>query len=253
MKPPSLTIVIPAYNEQANIGRCLAAIGRQTVAPEQIIVVDNNSTDQTAQIARRYPLVKVIRERQQGIAYAHRAGFNAAGTGLVARIDAETVLPPDWIARVTRFYQQPGHTSTALAGSGYLYNLAAPWLTRFIMIYSFMLMRPLAGHWPMWGPNFVVPRRAWQQVEPGLCREPAFDDFDLSIHLHAAGLPIVWDPRLHVGAMLRHVDTLRDFRRYCDRWSQTLQPHSPARARWSRAVVGILVPGHYAIVKLLRR
>ena len=54
MSALTLTIVIPAYNEAANLSSCLDTIASQSIMPGQVIVVDNNSTDQTAEIAERY-------------------------------------------------------------------------------------------------------------------------------------------------------------------------------------------------------
>ena len=50
----TLSIVIPVFNEQRYIKACLDSIAAQTVKPDEVIVVDNNSTDKTVQIAKKY-------------------------------------------------------------------------------------------------------------------------------------------------------------------------------------------------------
>ena len=85
MKPlPSLSIVIPAYNEESVIERCLVACATQTPLADEIIVIDNNSRDATLSIARdvarRYPQanIRVVSEKKQGVLPARDRGFQEA-------------------------------------------------------------------------------------------------------------------------------------------------------------------------------
>jgi len=57
---PNISIIIPAYNEERYLGRCLDAIAAQSVRPYEVIVVDNNSSDDTAKVAQRYPFVTLL-------------------------------------------------------------------------------------------------------------------------------------------------------------------------------------------------
>src|SRR5688572_27451257 len=93
VKHPSVSIVIPAYNEEGQLALCLEAIARQTVKPVEVIVVDNNSTDGTVEVAGRYPFVTVLHEWRQGVVHARDCGFDAAKGDIIGRIDAETVMP----------------------------------------------------------------------------------------------------------------------------------------------------------------
>lgn len=101
-----ISVVIPAYNEEKYLGRCLAALARQTYPANrfEVIVVDNNSTDATAEIAQRYG-VRVIAEPRKGVAYARQAGFAAARGAIIASTDADTVVPPFWVARIAAHFQ----------------------------------------------------------------------------------------------------------------------------------------------------
>ncbi|MGH7240874.1 MAG: glycosyltransferase family 2 protein, partial [Candidatus Saccharimonadales bacterium] len=63
-----ISLVIPAYNEESHLADCLEAALAQTMPFYEIIVVDNASTDGTAQVAARYEGVRVVREAQRGIA-----------------------------------------------------------------------------------------------------------------------------------------------------------------------------------------
>lgn len=96
------TLVIPAYNEDAAIASCLDHALAQTQPFDRIVVVDNKSTDRTAetvlQYAEDHPQVELIDEARQGVLYARTTGFNAADSDVIARIDADTRLRPEWCA-----------------------------------------------------------------------------------------------------------------------------------------------------------
>jgi glycosyltransferase involved in cell wall biosynthesis len=90
------SVIIPAYNEESflpetlvNLQKAMAAIEK----PGEIIVVDNNSTDSTAEIARQYG-VKVVHEPFRQIARARNSGAKAAESRFLVFLDADTFLPP---------------------------------------------------------------------------------------------------------------------------------------------------------------
>ncbi len=75
---PIISVVIPAYNEENYIEACLKSLRNQkTNVPYEIVVCDNNSTDRTVEIAKKYA-DKVVYERRQGIGYARNKGVSAS-------------------------------------------------------------------------------------------------------------------------------------------------------------------------------
>ena len=92
-KTLTLSIVIPAYNEENYLRACLDSIAAQTVMPDKVIVVDNNSTDKTVALARSYDFVTLVHERQQHQSFAQATGFNLASSDIIGRIDADSILP----------------------------------------------------------------------------------------------------------------------------------------------------------------
>jgi len=90
-----VSVVVPAYNEEGIIGRCLKSLRSQTV-PCEIVVCDNNSTDDTYEISRRYA-DKVVKEKRQGVAYAFNAAIRASDGELIALTGADCIVPPTWI------------------------------------------------------------------------------------------------------------------------------------------------------------
>ena len=95
-----VSVVIPAYNEEKLIERCLKSLVNQTMprSEYEIIVVDNNSSDKTAEIAKKYA-DKIILEKRKGILYARQAGIVKAKSDIILRTDADGFVPKNWIKR----------------------------------------------------------------------------------------------------------------------------------------------------------
>jgi glycosyltransferase involved in cell wall biosynthesis len=95
-----VSVVIPAFNEEKLIGRCLKSLEKQTMkrGDYEIIVVDNNSTDKTAQIAKKYA-DKVVKEKRKGILFARQKGCDEAQAEIILRTDADGYVPKDWIKK----------------------------------------------------------------------------------------------------------------------------------------------------------
>lgn len=89
----SISVLIPAYNESATIASTIKSIQHQTKVPEEIVVVDDCSKDNTGEIARNLG-AKVIRlEKNSGTkAQAQNAGLYSIATDIVITIDADTIL-----------------------------------------------------------------------------------------------------------------------------------------------------------------
>lgn len=91
-----ISFVIPAYNEEALVADCIAAIRIDAHGKEyEIIVADNGSTDNTAEIARSWG-ARVVTETRKGVTRARQAGLGAARYGIVAFIDADNRIPQGW-------------------------------------------------------------------------------------------------------------------------------------------------------------
>jgi glycosyltransferase involved in cell wall biosynthesis len=227
-KYKSLSIIIPAYNEERFIGACLDAIAAQTEAPDEVIVVDNNSTDRTVEIARGYPFVTVVHAHKQGIVYARDAGFDAAKSEIIGRIDADTLLPKNWVAYIRRYYQSDANDKYAITGGGYFYNVRLPKLNGWIQgQLAFRANRFIVGHYVLWGSNMAILRSQWQAVRSDVCvRDDIHEDLDLGIHLHELGYKITYRESLRVGVCLKRVlSNRRSLRKHMRRWPQTLKIH----------------------------
>ncbi len=95
--PPEYSIIIPAYNEAQQLHATLKAIGHAMSVENtdgECIVVDNNSTDQTAAVASEYDFVKVVFEPINQIARARNAGVHASHGRFLIFVDADTRIDP---------------------------------------------------------------------------------------------------------------------------------------------------------------
>ncbi len=93
MKKAPVSVVIPCYNSEKYLENTLKSVFNQTLPVSEIIVVDNNSTDKTVEIAKRLG-AKVITEKKQGSAAARNAGMKAAENEWIAFLDSDDIWNP---------------------------------------------------------------------------------------------------------------------------------------------------------------
>jgi|WetSurMetagenome_2_1015567.scaffolds.fasta_scaffold01661_9 peptidoglycan-N-acetylglucosamine deacetylase len=138
---PSVSVVVPAYNEEELIAQCISSLKRQDYGGDmEIIVVDNASTDQTYHIANAAG-VRVVRESKRGYVHAMRAGFSEACGDIITCIDADTMAPAGWISKMVRNLQKPG----VVACTGVFTYHDGPFLLRLVCQVAGRLNYHLAG------------------------------------------------------------------------------------------------------------
>ncbi|MDZ4227761.1 MAG: glycosyltransferase family 2 protein, partial [Candidatus Levybacteria bacterium] len=193
-------VVIPAYNEEKYIGKCLQSVLDQKEKPDEIIVVDNNCTDRTIEIARKFG-ARIIKEIKQGMIPARNAGFEAAKYEIIARTDCDAILPKDWISRIKKSFEDP----ELGALSGPTYYCKWPKSIKVSHIPSLMLFDILSflfGNGCLYGPNMSLRKTIWEKVKQNICLDDkkVHEDIDLSIHLNKL-TKIHFDNKLIVGTM----------------------------------------------------
>lgn len=103
-----LTVIIPAYNEAASVGDTIQSLLTQTVPPDQIILVDDGSTDGTGDVGRRAGVTVIRPARNTGSkAGAQNFALPHVKTKLVMAIDADTTLAPTAVERLMQALDQP--------------------------------------------------------------------------------------------------------------------------------------------------
>jgi glycosyltransferase involved in cell wall biosynthesis len=188
---PTISLIIPAYNEEAYLPACLDAV-MQNVAGKamEIIVVDNNSTDGTRAMIERYPAVTYVFEPRKGITRARQRGFEAAGGDILAYVDADTRPPPGWIEQIWAEFEADAQLA-CLSGPYSFYDLGG--VRNAVSRGWFVTARPLYSltGYMLVGGNFAILRSV-------LTKMGGFDD---AIEFYGEDVDIAKRARKH-GKML---------------------------------------------------
>lgn len=232
----SVSLVIPVFNEEALIRRCLLAAVHQTVAADEVIVVDNGSTDGTAAVVAKmqqeHPRKNIVLLQQnveQGLVPTRNFGFDRATAEVLGRIDADSVLEPDWVEQAQRAFAAPD--VAAVTGPVIYYDMPLNRLghkTDDALRRLGIKMAP--GQYPfLFGCNMAIRRSAWEQIRSETCRDvldQMHEDIDLSLHLRERGLRIAYSSAMVSGVSARRLDdSPAEFRYYIDRFERTYRSH----------------------------
>ncbi|MFD6098327.1 glycosyltransferase [Nocardiopsis flavescens] len=232
---PTVSLVIPAYNEEATIERCVLAALRQTRPALEVIVVDNRSTDGTATIVRRLARahpdagIRLLSQFDaQGLVPTRNAGFAAARGEVLGRIDADSVLSPAWVENVSDAMADP--TVGALTGPVTYYDVP---VFRSSPVSDDLVRRSLwhlGRRCPfLYGSNMAIRARAWEAIEHTACPDHddlLHEDIDLAVHLKQTGIRVAYSPRMRAGVSARRLEsTPSSFRAYTHRFDATYTSH----------------------------
>lgn len=216
---------VPAYNAERTLERCLESVRSQTTAVDEVFVIDDGSTDRTAEIARAFGASVIRNGSNRGVAYCRNLAMNQARNPLVASVDSDCVLDPRWLEILLPHMDSP--TIACVGGAlreAYVTSLADRWRSEH-----------LPQHWgphPLVNPQFLFGCNT-------LCRREAVlsvggydnslttngEDVDISRRMTEAGWNLVYDP----GARAYHLqrDTARSVLARWWRW------HNPRPAQQS--------------------
>jgi glycosyltransferase involved in cell wall biosynthesis len=104
--PAAISVVVPLYNKSTEIRRALASVHAQTCRPVEIIVVDDGSTDGSADVVAQlsgvYPLLHLVRQPNAGVSAARNRGVALARGAIVALLDADDAWMPWHLESVAR-------------------------------------------------------------------------------------------------------------------------------------------------------
>ena len=176
----TMTAIVCAYNEDAVLSACLHSLLAQTRPPDDIIVVNNASTDATGAVARAVPRVRVVDEPVKGLVVARESGRREATGDILAYLDADCRAPLRWLELVERrFERYPALVAVTGPYRFYDWDRTGRLLLR---AYDLLVAPPthFVVHWAFgagavfYGGNFAVRRRALDRI----------GGFDRSIEFH---------------------------------------------------------------------
>lgn len=253
---PSVSIVIPAYNEEETIRACVVAALEQTVAAHEIIVVDNKSTDATAAIVHALqatysgtPIIYLQQFELQGLIPTRNFGLNHASGDVIGRIDADSVLEPTWVQEVQRIFSDPD--VAAATGPVIYYDMP---LRHFGAIADDALRRALvkvtSEFHLLFGSNMALRASAWREIRDDACLDPddeLHEDVDLSIHLNEHNLTVTYSSDMVAGMSARRLDdSPRQFYNYVMRFERTYDKHN-VKSLTLRAPMAIFLSAYPAL------
>ncbi len=205
----NISVIIPCYNEEKYIENCLKSIINQTKKPDEVIVVDNNSKDNSIKIVKnyqkKYSFIKIVKEKKQGIAYSRNKGFNIAKGDILIKCDADTILPNKWIERTLEVFSK---NKNIIGYSNHFYLYDSILLKRF-KIFSYLyqgFFKKFSGYGVLIGPAFAIRKDIWFKVKNQVCLDDdeVHEDIDLSIHISKFG-KIFIDDKLFINISARRM------------------------------------------------
>lgn len=176
----NVSVIVCAHNEARYLGACLHSLLAQSRLPDEIIVINNASSDETRAVALRVPSVRVVDEPRKGLVIARETGRHAASGDVLVYVDADCRAPIGWLARVERrFLRDP--RLLALSGPYRFYDWDW-WGRLLIRAYDYTLApvtQCLVKHvlrigTVFYGGNFAVRRESLERI----------GGFDTSIEFH---------------------------------------------------------------------
>lgn len=180
-----ISVVIPAFNEENYLPFCLDSIVKQKTNKKfEVIVVNNNSTDNTKKIALRYRKkinIRVIDENKKGRGSARFSGFNAAKGDIILSTDADTILPENWVEVISNQLKKYSAVSglCTMNDRNFIENA----LFNFGQPVAMIIYRIRYGHFWLNGFNFGIKKK--QYISSGGFNKTlnSIEDIDLSFRV----------------------------------------------------------------------
>ena len=183
-----ISLIIPAFNEEKAIGKCLeVAIQNSKGKFKEIIVVDNASTDKTAEIASSYPGVTVVYEARKGTGNARQTGFENAHADVVAYLDSDSHIPEDWVEKIEKMFTEDPNL-VFLSGAYRYHDCSRPRALFLDAVWWFSLIAYWTVGYVGNTGNCAMRSEAMHKIG-GFDRSILFygDDTDIARRLHAVG------------------------------------------------------------------
>jgi cellulose synthase/poly-beta-1,6-N-acetylglucosamine synthase-like glycosyltransferase len=198
--PPSVTVLIPAHNEESVIVETVTSVLQSDLKDLRIIVVNDGSTDRTCELLdtnfSRDPRVRIIHQVNRGKAAALNVALSHADTEIVVTIDADTEVEPDAISKLVRHFSDP--KVGAVAGNVKVGNRSR-WLTRWQALEYITSQNMEKRAFDLLNCITVVPGAlgAWRtkaiEAAGGITADTVAEDADLTIAIRRLGWRVSYD------------------------------------------------------------
>jgi glycosyltransferase involved in cell wall biosynthesis len=172
----------------------------------EIVVVDNNSTDKTVEIAKKFGAI-LVSEKNQGVAFARNKGAKIAKGKILVFTDADTILPKNWLSRIKEEFEKDKEL-IAFGGSCQFYSgpISARISSKFLLKPFLILDKFFSGGFNLMGCNMTIKREAFFEVGGFNENLKLNEDVEISYRLRKIG-KVKFDPNFKVktsGRRFRH-------------------------------------------------
>jgi glycosyltransferase involved in cell wall biosynthesis len=193
---PKISVIIPAYDEQAYFGACLESLKKQTLVAFELIVVDNNSVDATVQIASAYTYT-VLSCSKQGISSARNFGAAHATGDIFCFIDADGVVCRRWVEKVASAFAE-GKRIDALSGCNFFGGTTLPKIILYntynIIVFFSLFIGNHIGRPFVAGNNMAITKQLF--LRAGGFPEFVGEDVRLSKQIRGYKPSVAFDPTM---------------------------------------------------------
>jgi len=203
---PAISVIVPAFNEEKFLGNCLLSLKEQDFKDFEIIVVDNNSTDKTTEIAKKFGAI-LVSEKNQGVAFARNKGAKIAKGEILVFTDADTILPKNWLSKIKEEFKRDKEL-IAFGGSCQFYSgpISVKLASKFLLKPFLILDKSFSGGFNLMGCNMAIKRDAFLKVGGFNENLKLNEDVEISYRLRKLG-KVKFDPNFKVktsGRRFRH-------------------------------------------------
>jgi glycosyltransferase involved in cell wall biosynthesis len=190
----TLSVIVCAHNEAGYLGACLHSLLAQSRPPDEVIVVNNDSSDATGSVAARIEGVRVVDEPRRGLVVARETGRRAATGDILVYVDADCRAPFQWLEKIERrFLKRPSLIALSGPYRFYDWHVGGRALIRAYDVTVAPLTQTLVKYvlgigTIFYGGNFAVRRTALERIG-GFDTSIEFhgEDTNLGRRLHAVG------------------------------------------------------------------
>lgn len=211
------TVAIPTYNGAKTLPLVLEKLKSQITSANlawEVLVIDNNSTDETAQVVQTFqenwPSPAALRycfETRQGLAYARQRAVKEAKGDFVGFLDDDNLPATDWVAAAHAFGKT--HPQAGAYGGQIQGNYEVPPPQEFDRVKSFLVIRKYANVAKLFEPEklrlppgagLVVRKQAWIEAVPDrfVRTHRGGNDYEISLHLYRKGWEIWYNPEMQI-------------------------------------------------------
>lgn len=199
MSPPRISVVVPAFNCEKTIAQCIESILLQSHPVDEVIIVDDGSTDKTSEIIQNFKNVIYLRQSNAGPAAARNLGESRASGELVFFTDSDCLADRNWILCLFKHFQEEG--VAVVSGS---YGISNPQFRLARCVHQEIIFRHqrLMPKYPKsFGSfNFGIKKDVFRQIGrfDETYRYASGEDNDLSYKVLKNGYKIYFEPESKV-------------------------------------------------------